>query len=56
MSRRSDVDVAGIALCEAVGCVVTDLTGPAPRDGSDGLLVARDAATHGDVLARIARL
>jgi myo-inositol-1(or 4)-monophosphatase len=55
-AHRSVHFAAGIALCEAVGCVVTDLTGSALRDGSDGLLVAADAATHDDLCELLARL
>ena len=54
--HRSVHFAAGIALCEAAGCVVTDLTGAALSTTSDGLLAAADAATHADLLARVARL
>lgn len=37
---------AGIALCEAAGCVVTDLRGGPWRSGPNGLVVAADVATH----------
>jgi myo-inositol-1(or 4)-monophosphatase len=54
--HRSVHFAAGIAICEAAGCVVTDLTGDALSPTSDGLLVAADAATHADLLARITQL
>ncbi|MFI5934826.1 inositol monophosphatase family protein [Actinoplanes sp. NPDC051494] len=37
---------AGIALCQAAGCVVTDLQGQPMHTGSGGLVVAADRATH----------
>lgn len=36
---------AGIGLCRAAGCVVTDLTGGDLESGR-GLIVAADAVTH----------
>ncbi|MDI2129575.1 inositol monophosphatase family protein [Yinghuangia seranimata] len=44
---------AGIALCEAAGCVVTDLDGKPVHSGTGGLLVAADDATHGALLELI---
>jgi myo-inositol-1(or 4)-monophosphatase len=45
---------AGIALCQAAGCVVTDLYGgPVGRDAT-GLVAAADADTHAALLACIA--
>lgn len=44
---------AGIALCRAVGCVVTDLAGAPPGPGARGLVVAADAETHGRLIAMI---
>ncbi|MCC2031322.1 inositol monophosphatase family protein [Microbacterium allomyrinae] len=41
---------AGIALCEAAGCVVTDLEGGPLRAGR-GLVIAADAPTHDALLA-----
>ncbi|MBZ5738683.1 inositol monophosphatase family protein [Nocardioides mangrovi] len=42
---------AGIALCRAAGCVVTDLRGePLDSPGGSGLVAAADAATHADLL------
>ena len=40
---------AGIALCEAAGCAVTDLTG-GRLGGADGLVVAADDDTHAALL------
>ncbi|MFE6777525.1 inositol monophosphatase family protein [Streptomyces sp. NPDC057702] len=37
---------AGIALCQAAGCVVTDLDGRPPHTGAGGLIVAADEPTH----------
>ena len=45
---------AGIALCEAAGCVVTDLRGGPWHAGAAGLLAAADAATHA-ALSRLIR-
>ncbi|HWK92887.1 MAG TPA: inositol monophosphatase family protein, partial [Luteimicrobium sp.] len=45
----------GAALCEAAGCVVTDLDG-GPVRGGRGLVAAADAATSRDVLARLRAL
>ncbi len=45
---------AGIALCEAAGCVVTDLDGGPLRAGA-GLLAAADDETHAAVLAMLDR-
>ena len=41
---------AGIALCRAAGCVVTDLAGLPWHHGAGGLLVAADADTHAQLL------
>lgn len=41
---------AGIALCEAAGCTLTDLHGGAVGQGPTGLVAAADAATHADLL------
>jgi myo-inositol-1(or 4)-monophosphatase len=46
---------AGIALCEASGCLVTDLRGQAWGNGPTGLLVAADAQTHAALLRIIAK-
>lgn len=45
---------AGIALCLAAGCVVTDLQGQSLRSGADGLLAAADERTHARLLAIVA--
>ncbi|MFD6175443.1 MULTISPECIES: inositol monophosphatase family protein [unclassified Isoptericola] len=42
----------GVALCEAAGCVVTDLDGGQVRGGR-GIVAAADAATSAAVLARV---
>jgi myo-inositol-1(or 4)-monophosphatase len=41
---------AGLAICEAAGCVVTDLRGGPWGNGTTGLLVAADAETHAALL------
>jgi myo-inositol-1(or 4)-monophosphatase len=46
---------AGIALCEAAGCRVTDLRGRAWGNGATGLLAAADAETHAALLSLIAK-
>jgi myo-inositol-1(or 4)-monophosphatase len=49
---------AGVAICRAAGCVVTDLNGdPLPPDGHGwGLLAAADARIHAALLAIVRRL
>ena len=44
---------AGVALCRAAGCVVTDLSGDPVEAGAGGLVVAADRATHDALLAVI---
>lgn len=44
---------AGIALCQAAGCVVTDLDGEPVHSGRGGLVVAADQTAHADLLALI---
>ncbi|WP_020390492.1 inositol monophosphatase family protein [Kribbella catacumbae] len=44
----------GIALCQAAGCIVTDLRG-APLHTGPGLVAAADPATHQQLLEFIAR-
>lgn len=44
---------AGIAICQAAGCVVTDLHGLPPHTGAGGLVVAADAETHALLLEMI---
>jgi myo-inositol-1(or 4)-monophosphatase len=46
---------AGIALCVAAGCVVTNLAGGPIHTGAGGLIAAADAATHDALLAMTAR-
>jgi myo-inositol-1(or 4)-monophosphatase len=41
---------AGIAICEAAGCVVTDLFGAPRGGGPTGLLAAADSETHATLL------
>ena len=48
--RESVHMAAGIALCEAAGCTVTDLHGGEYGSGANGLLVAADAETHAVLL------
>jgi myo-inositol-1(or 4)-monophosphatase len=45
---------AGIALCQAAGCVVTGLDGQALHTGRGGLVVAADERTHTALLTLIA--
>lgn len=45
---------SGIALCQAAGCVVTDLRGQPLHSGAGGLLAAADPPTHAALLALIA--
>lgn len=47
---------AGIALCEAAGCVVTGLDGRRVQAGAVGLLAAADADTHAQILEAVSRL
>ena len=44
---------AGIAICQAAGCVVTGVEGQPLHTGVGGLLVAADEATHEALLALI---
>ncbi|MEU4238896.1 inositol monophosphatase family protein [Actinoplanes sp. NPDC026619] len=46
---------AGIALCRAAGCVVTDLSGEPLHSASRGLLAAADPRTHAAFLALITK-
>ena len=45
---------SGIALCQAAGCVVTDLWGQPVHTGAGGLVVAADRPTHDALLALVA--
>ena len=49
---------AGVAICRAAGCIVTDLRGGelAPGGGGFGLIAAADEATHRALLGAVARL
>jgi myo-inositol-1(or 4)-monophosphatase len=44
---------AGLAICEAAGCIVTDLRGHAWGGGATGLIAAADAETHAALLALV---
>ncbi len=44
---------AGLAICEAAGCTVTDLRGRAWGSGASGLLAAADSETHGALLGLV---
>jgi myo-inositol-1(or 4)-monophosphatase len=44
---------SGIALCQAAGCVVTNLAGQDVHTGDQGLVVAADAATHAELIELI---
>jgi myo-inositol-1(or 4)-monophosphatase len=46
---------AGIALCQAAGCVVTGIQGQPLHTGAGGLLAAADQDTHASLLALIGR-
>ncbi|RKE23197.1 inositol monophosphatase family protein [Streptomyces sp. TLI_171] len=46
---------AGIALCEAAGCTVTDLRGRPVHSAEGGLIAAADPATHARLLDLITR-
>ena len=52
--RNSVHFAAGIALCRAAGCVVTDLGGADVSSSGDGLVAAADLATHTALLTAIA--
>lgn len=45
---------AGIALCQAAGCVVTGIDGQPIHTGTGGLIVAADAETHAALLNLVA--
>jgi len=44
---------AGLAICEAAGCTVTDLRGRRWDEGANGLLAAADGATHAALLSLV---
>jgi len=54
--RESVHFAAGIALCQAAGCVVTDLRNQPPHSGKGGLIVAADCDTHAALLKMIGRI
>lgn len=54
--RESVHFAAGIALCQAAGCVVTDLRNQPPHSGKGGLIVAADHDTHAALLKMIGRI
>jgi len=51
--RNSVHFAAGIALCEAAGCMVTDLLGQKLGNSSTGLIAAADAPTHAALLSLV---
>jgi myo-inositol-1(or 4)-monophosphatase len=44
---------AGLAICEAAGCTVTDLRGRVGGSGATGLVAAADAETHAMLLSLV---
>jgi myo-inositol-1(or 4)-monophosphatase len=46
---------AGIALCQAAGCIVTGIHGQLLHTGVGGLIAAADKATHATLLSMISR-
>jgi myo-inositol-1(or 4)-monophosphatase len=53
--RNSVHFAAGIALCQAAGCVVTGIHGQPLHSGAGGLITAADKATHATLLNMISR-
>ena len=51
--RRSVHFAAGLALCEAAGCTLTDLRGQPWGRGATGLVAAADAETHARLLEMV---
>ena len=51
--RESVHFAAGLALCEAAGCTVTDLRGHEWGSGATGLVAAADAETHAALLSLV---
>ncbi|MGH2850061.1 MAG: inositol monophosphatase family protein [Solirubrobacteraceae bacterium] len=47
---------AGLAICEAAGCRISDLHGERWDSGAGGLIVAADDATHGALVRLVGRL
>jgi myo-inositol-1(or 4)-monophosphatase len=52
--RESVHFAAGIALCRAAGCVVTDLAGEPVESTGNGLVASADEATHAALIAAVA--
>jgi myo-inositol-1(or 4)-monophosphatase len=51
---RDSVHVAaGIAVCQAAGCVVSGLHGQPLHTGAEGLIAAADAPTHAALIALV---
>jgi myo-inositol-1(or 4)-monophosphatase len=46
---------AGLALCEAAGCTVTDLRGDAWGSGATGIVAAADSETHAALLRLVSK-
>ena len=46
---------AGIVVCQAAGCIVTDLLGQPRHSGAGGLVAAADGATHQQLIKLIGR-
>ncbi|RSN28446.1 phosphatase [Amycolatopsis sp. WAC 01416] len=46
---------SGIALCQAAGCVVTNLAGEAVHTGAQGLVAASDSAIHRELIDLVTR-
>ena len=46
---------AGVAICEAAGCTVSDLAGRPLGESVNGLIAAADAATHGKLVGLAAK-
>ncbi|MEW6735137.1 MAG: inositol monophosphatase family protein [Acidobacteriota bacterium] len=44
---------AGLAICEAAGCVITDLRGRKWGSGATGLVAAADSQTHATILSLV---
>ena len=51
--RESVHFTAGLAICEAAGCTVTDLRGRVWGSGATGLVAAADAETHAALLSLV---
>jgi myo-inositol-1(or 4)-monophosphatase len=51
--RESVHFAAGLAICEAAGCTITDLRGREWGSGATGLIAAADAETHATLLSLV---